>query len=113
MAEGNRGFSATAEQHGQKTGNAGRGTKPEEAKGVMGNVVEGAQNLASSVASAAENAWDTTRNVAQKTASTVAGAAEDAWDSTTNFMRRYPFATLGIGIGLGFLLCMALQSRRS
>lgn len=124
MAEtGNRGFGATAEhQHtGHNRGNnpsggssgAGRGSKTEEAQGMLGNVVEGAQNLASSVASAAGQAWDSTRDVAQKAASTVANTAEDVWDSTTGFMRRYPFATLAIGFGLGFLVCMAMDSRRS
>jgi ElaB/YqjD/DUF883 family membrane-anchored ribosome-binding protein len=122
MAEtGNRGFGATAEQqhtghnrgHNPSGGSSGRGSKAEESQGVMGSAMEGAQHLASSVASAAGQAWDTTRDVAQKAASTVANTAEDVWDTTTGFMRRYPFATLAIGFGLGFLVCMALDSRRS
>jgi ElaB/YqjD/DUF883 family membrane-anchored ribosome-binding protein len=108
----NRGTSNTGQQarHG---GQAGQGGRQEEPSGVVGNVIEGAQNLASSVgstvANAAGQAWDTTRNVA----STVAEAAETTYDSTTAFMRRYPFATLAIGFGLGFLVCMAFTSRRA
>ena len=99
---------------GQQPRHAGA-TRPHEetSGGVMGSVVEGAQNVASTVANAAEQAWDTTRHVAGQAASTVANAAETAWDSTTTFMRRYPLATLAFGFGLGFLVCMALQSKRS
>src|SRR5262249_46917629 len=57
MAEfGNRGAGATAEQQhtphnrGGQPGNTGRGSKPEEAQGMLGSVMEGAQNVASSVA---------------------------------------------------------------
>jgi ElaB/YqjD/DUF883 family membrane-anchored ribosome-binding protein len=106
----NRGLSNTGQQprHG---GQAGR--REESSGGVVSNVLEGAQNLASSVGStvagAAEQAWDTTRHAA----SAVADAAETAYDSATGFMRRYPFATLGIGFALGFLVCMALESRRA
>jgi ElaB/YqjD/DUF883 family membrane-anchored ribosome-binding protein len=78
---------------------------------MLGSVVEGAQNVASSVATAAENAWETTRDAAKSAASTVASTAEDAWTGATRFMRNYPFATLAIGFGLGFLTAMALRSR--
>jgi ElaB/YqjD/DUF883 family membrane-anchored ribosome-binding protein len=109
----NRGLSNT----GQQPRHAGQGGRQEEASGVLGSVVEGAQNVASSVGStvagAAGQAWDTTRNVASSVGSTVADYAETAYDSTTNFMRRYPFATLAIGFGLGFLVCMAFQSKRA
>ncbi len=123
---GNRGFATTGQQTGQRPGGPSpstshRGTqKDESAGGLMGsvgNVIEGAENLASnvasSVASAAGQAWDTTRHGAQQAASAVAGAAETAWDSTRGFMRRYPFGTLALGFGLGFLVCMALRSDRS
>jgi ElaB/YqjD/DUF883 family membrane-anchored ribosome-binding protein len=114
----NRGFSNTGQQprHAGQGGHGGHGGstgRQEESTGVVGSVVEGAQNLASSVGSsvagAAEQAWDTTRQVAGQ----VADYAETAYDSARSFMRRYPFATLGIGFGLGFLLCLALQSKRS
>ncbi len=112
----NRGLGNTGQQprHGGQGGGAGR---REESGSTVGNVLEGAQNLASSVGSsvagAAEQAWDTTRQYAGQAASAVADYAGDAYDSATTFMRRYPFATLGIGFGLGFLVCMALTSNRS
>jgi hypothetical protein len=111
----NRGTSNTGQQarHGGQAGHTGQGGRQEEASGVLGNVLEGAQNVASSVgstvANAAGQAWDTTRNVA----SNVADYAETAYDSTTSFMRRYPLATLAIGFGLGFMVCMAFTSRRA
>jgi ElaB/YqjD/DUF883 family membrane-anchored ribosome-binding protein len=108
----NRGLSNTGQQP-RHAGHGGSTGRQEEAGGAVSNVLEGAQNLASSVGStvagAAEQAWDTTRQAA----SAVTDAAENAYDSATRFMRRYPFATLGIGFGLGFLVCMALQSSRS
>jgi ElaB/YqjD/DUF883 family membrane-anchored ribosome-binding protein len=95
-------------------GNGGRlGSEREgnqnPASGVMESVKEGAEGLASTVSSAAEQAWDATREGAQQ----VAHAAETAWDSTNDFMRRYPLVTLGIGMCMGFTLCLALQGRRA
>lgn len=89
------------------------GGKPEESGGVMGAVMEGAENIASSVASYAGQAWDATRSGAQSAGTAVAHGAEVAWDSTTDFMRRYPIVTLAAGVSIGFMLCMALQSRRA
>ncbi len=74
----------------------------------MDSVREGAENIASSVSSAAGQAWDTTREGAQQ----VAQYAETAFDSTADFMRRYPLVTLGIGICMGISLTLALQPRR-
>ena len=127
MAEaGNRGFATAGQQSGRERAGgpspstSHRGRQEESSGGIMGtvgNLVEGAENLASnvasSVASTAGDAWDATRRGAQQAASTVAGAAETAWDSTRGFMSRYPFATLAFGFGLGFLVCMALKSDRS
>jgi ElaB/YqjD/DUF883 family membrane-anchored ribosome-binding protein len=94
-------------------GNTGRPSSEREgnpsAGGVMESVKEGAENLASTVTSAAEQAWETTRQGAQQ----VANVAENAWDSTNDFMRRYPIVTLGIGMCMGFTLCLALQGRRA
>ena len=79
------------------------------AAGVMESGREGAENLASSVSSAAEQAWEATRQGAQQ----VAQVAETAFESTTDFMRRYPLVTLGVGMCMGFTLCLALQGRRA
>jgi ElaB/YqjD/DUF883 family membrane-anchored ribosome-binding protein len=92
-----------AGQHG--SGNSGQGG----GAGIMESVKEGAETIASSVSSAAGQAWDTTREGAQQ----VAHYAETAWDSTNDFMRRYPLVTLGIGMCMGFSLCLALQPRRA
>jgi hypothetical protein len=69
------------------------------------------QDAASSVASTAEEAWDSTREGVQRAASTVAHTAGDAWGEVTGLMRRYPFGTLCVGIGLGFLLSRVLEDR--
>src|SRR5438132_6640801 len=88
----------------------GQGSRQQEtAGGVLGTVKETAQNLASSAASTAENAWEATREMAGNVGSTVANAAEDAWDSVTSCMRRYPLATFACGVGLGMLLALALR----
>jgi hypothetical protein len=102
----NRGVGGSG-QRGQEKGGS---QKQEESGGVIGSVMEGAGNVASSVASAAGQAWDATKEGVQTAASAVADAAETAWDSTTGLMRRYPMATFAAGIGLGFLLCLALRS---
>ena len=110
---------------GQQPRHATQGGRQEESSGsTMGNVLETAQNVASNVGQAASQAWDTTRQAAgqawdttrqyaQQAGSTVADYAETAWDSSRSFLRRYPFATLAMGFGLGFLVCMAMQSNRS
>jgi ElaB/YqjD/DUF883 family membrane-anchored ribosome-binding protein len=100
---GNVGTSQSGRQSSEREGNQN------PAGGVMESVKESAENLASTVSSAAGQAWETTRQGAQQ----VAEVAESAWDSTNDFMRRYPLVTLGIGICLGFTLSMALQSRRT
>jgi ElaB/YqjD/DUF883 family membrane-anchored ribosome-binding protein len=104
----NRGLSNTGQQPRHSTPG---GRQEESSGGLAGSVLEGAQNVASTVGQAAEQAWDTTRQYAQQAGSAVANAAETAWDSTTTFMRRYPFATLAIGFGLGFLVGMAVSNR--
>jgi ElaB/YqjD/DUF883 family membrane-anchored ribosome-binding protein len=114
---GNRGgLGFTEQQRGHEPGrtggqgNTGQGSKVEEqASGVMGAIKDKASELASGVASTAEQAWDATKNVAQNVAST----AGDAFESVTSFMRRYPIATFCIGAGVGFLLAELLTSRRS
>jgi ElaB/YqjD/DUF883 family membrane-anchored ribosome-binding protein len=74
-------------------------------------VKEKAQELASTVTSRAEEAWETTRHAAQQAASRVAGTAEDAWEQTAAFMRRYPAVTLFVGIGIGCLLSQLFRKQ--
>jgi ElaB/YqjD/DUF883 family membrane-anchored ribosome-binding protein len=102
---GNRGVNFP-EQQG-RTGTQG-GTR-QEGGGVMESLKEKASDVASTVASTAEGAWDATKHAAQSVAST----AEDAWDSVNSFMRRYPMATFCIGAGFGFLVAQLFTSRRS
>jgi ElaB/YqjD/DUF883 family membrane-anchored ribosome-binding protein len=104
-------FGNTGRQPSEREGHAGAGNSGSGggASGVMESVKEGAENLASSVSTAAGQAWDATRQGAQQ----VADVAETAWDTTNDFMRRYPLATLGIGMCIGFTLCLALQGRRA
>jgi hypothetical protein len=65
------------------------------------------EGVASSVGSTAEEAWDSTRHAA----SAVAHTAGDAWGELTGLMRRYPFGTLFVGVGFGFLLSRLLEDR--
>ncbi len=76
-------------------------------------VKDKAQGVASAVASTAEDAWDGTREGVQRAASAVAGTAGEAWGDLTGLMRRYPFGTLFVGIGAGFLLSRLLEERGS
>ena len=85
----------------------------ESAGGVIGTVAGKAQGLASEVAGAAEQAWDSTSEGAQHAASAVAHTAEDAWSSARSCMSRYPFATFFFGVGVGALAMMAMQRRYS
>jgi ElaB/YqjD/DUF883 family membrane-anchored ribosome-binding protein len=74
-------------------------------------VKDKAQGMASAVASTAEDAWDGTRQGVQRAASAVADTAGDAWGDLTGLMRRYPFGTLFVGIGVGFLVSRLLEER--
>ena len=107
---GNTGNTGQGHQNagaGQHSG--GQGGQHSGGTSVMESVKEGAESIASSVSSAAGQAWDTTREGAQH----VAEYAETAWESTNDFMRRYPLVTLGIGVCMGISLCLALQPRRT
>lgn len=95
---------------GQQTGTYGAGGSTtttqgqrSESGGVASGLMEKAQDLASNLGTTAEEAWDSAREGIESAASAVADTAGDAFDSVTSFMRRYPFATLGFGFGLGFL----------
>jgi ElaB/YqjD/DUF883 family membrane-anchored ribosome-binding protein len=86
-------------------------------EGVLGEMAtavrDKAQDVASAVASTAEDAWDGTRDGVRRAASAVAHSATDAWGDVTGLMRRYPFGTLFVGIGVGFLLARVLEERRT
>lgn len=106
----NRGFGQETGRPGSSMGGGQTGT----AGGMMGTMKDKAQDVASSVMSSAEDAWDSTRHMAENVASSVATTAEDAWDSMISCMRRWPLSTFGAGIALGVLLTLGLQgSRRS
>jgi ElaB/YqjD/DUF883 family membrane-anchored ribosome-binding protein len=79
--------------------------------GMASAVKDKVEDVASSVASTAEEAWDSTREGVQRAASTVAHTAGDAWEDVTGLMRRYPFGTLCVGIGIGFLLSRLVEDR--
>jgi len=78
---------------------------------VATTVRDKAQGMASTVAATAEDAWDGTRQGVQRAASAVADTAGDAWGEMTGLMRRYPFGTLFVGVGVGFLLSRLLEDR--
>jgi ElaB/YqjD/DUF883 family membrane-anchored ribosome-binding protein len=104
----NRGFGPM--EQGQKSPTS---TKPDSGvAGVVESVKEKAQDVASGVASRAEDVWDSARHGAQRAYSAVADTAGDAFGEVTDFMRRYPMATLAIGFGLGFLAAQALTLGR-
>jgi hypothetical protein len=71
------------------------------------SVKDNVQGMASAVTATAEEAWDSTRQAA----SSVARTAENAWDDVTGLMRRYPFGTLFVGIGIGFVMCRILENQ--
>jgi ElaB/YqjD/DUF883 family membrane-anchored ribosome-binding protein len=111
----NRGFGLSESQRGQETGRPSSstgGSQTGSAAGMMGTVKDKAQDVASSVMSRGEDAWDSTRQMAENVASEVATRAEDAWDSMISCMRRWPLSTFGAGVALGVLLTLALRSSR-
>ncbi len=78
-------------------------------EGVLETVKDKAQELASTAAARAQDAWESTKQGTQQAASAVATRAEDAWDRMTNCMSRYPLATLLTGLGLGFALAALVR----
>ena len=86
-----------------------------EQGGTMGAVKEKAQELGSTIASGAQQAWDTTRRQTREWASNVADGAQDAWEGFGNTVRRYPVASLLIALGVGFVLGggLGMTARRS
>jgi ElaB/YqjD/DUF883 family membrane-anchored ribosome-binding protein len=85
----------------------------QQASSVMGELKEKAQDVASTVATKAEEALDTAQQGAKQAASYVGRQAENAWEGLTDCMSRYPVATFVVGIGLGIFLGRAFFSDRS
>lgn len=117
---GNRGMGASGQPATQRpggttgTGTAGAAASPSTSgAGVAGAVKERAQDLASSVARSAEDAWESTTEGVQRAASAVASTTGDAWQSVTECMSRYPLATFFTGLGVGFMLARAFGNAAS
>jgi ElaB/YqjD/DUF883 family membrane-anchored ribosome-binding protein len=112
---GDRGFGGPEQQSSRMSSATGGGqsSRGEEgtASGMASAVKEKAQELASTVTSRAGEAWDTTRQTAQQAASTVVSGAEGAWDEVSSLMRRYPVASLCVGICIGFLLSQLIRNQ--
>ena len=100
----NQGFPGGQQPHTANEGTLG---------GMASTVKDTVGDVASSVATTAEDAWDSTRDGVRRAASTVSHTAGDAWEDLTGLMRRYPFGTLCVGIGVGFLLSRVLEVRRT
>jgi ElaB/YqjD/DUF883 family membrane-anchored ribosome-binding protein len=119
MASTGREFGGTEHPEQQtsriSTATGGQSSRGEE--GTLGSmttaVKEKAQELASTVTSRAEEAWDTTKQTAQQAASAVVRRAENTWEEVAGVMRRYPVATFCVGIGIGFLLSQLVKNRET
>jgi hypothetical protein len=72
--------------------------------GTMGALKEKAQELGSTIASGAQQAWDATSRQTREWAGDVARTAENAWEGFGNTIRRNPVASLLIAFGVGFVL---------
>jgi hypothetical protein len=72
--------------------------------GTLGAIKDKAQDVASSVANTAQQAWDSTRHQAQQVASSIGNTAEETYDSVNGFIRRYPLACVFGGFLVGMLV---------
>ncbi len=82
----------------------------EGAGGRLGEALrQGAQQVGSTVASQATEAWDTTRRQAQELASRAASQAEDAFSELTRFIRRHPVPSILVALGLGIAVAGSLK----
>jgi len=93
----------------QGIGRSGQPNRIEE--GVLSEMATTVKDKAQDIATAAEGAWDSTRGGVQHAASAVANTTGDAWGEMTGLMRRYPFGTLFVGMGMGFLISRLLEDR--
>jgi hypothetical protein len=109
----NRGSSFSGQHPQASSGQGITSTVPQgqsAAGGLMENVKDKAQELASQVADRAEEAWDSTRQHAQQWAGAAAHGAEEAWMSASDFFRRYPVPMFFAGMALGFLVARCLDN---
>jgi hypothetical protein len=85
---------------------------PEQTKqavlGTVGEIKDKAQDMASSVATTAQKAWDSTREQVENVASQIGDKAEEAVENVTGFIRRYPVASVLGGFFLGYFAACAL-----
>lgn len=105
---GNQGGSSAGSPQRTDVGGTSHRPQPQSQQTTPGGVVEAAtqkvQEMASSAASQAGKAWESTRRGVQEMTSQVTSGAEEAWGSMNDFMRRYPIPVFLAGIGIGFLL---------
>lgn len=66
------------------------------------------EGLSSTITQKASDAWQTTKEGVQSAACSVTSAAEDTWDEVARFVRRYPWACLAAGCGIGYLAIRAV-----
>lgn len=69
-----------------------------------------AEDLSSTLTEKASEAWETTKEGVQSAASSFASTAENTWDELSTFVRRYPWASLAFGCGVGYLVIRAVGS---
>ena len=90
----------------QRTGGTQQaGAGQPQRQGGAGSLTGAAQQLASTTAQKAEQAWDTASRQAQQFAT----AAGDTVGEFRRFAGRYPLAVFLAGLGAGFLLARALD----
>jgi hypothetical protein len=80
---------------------------------MAGQVKNKAQELGARAVETAEEAWETTREGAQQLASKVASQADDFFEDTTALIRRYPLASLCCAFCLGFLVAKGVGAMMS
>ena len=79
---------------------------------VLGGIQDRAKQLASAVATTAEQTWDRTKNRLGDVAGEVGTTVEDLWAAMIGCMRRYPLAVFFTGIGLGVVISELMSRRR-
>jgi ElaB/YqjD/DUF883 family membrane-anchored ribosome-binding protein len=96
--------------HGYTGGSTGSQATLQEKPGDLASTVASkAEQAWDATRQGAQQAWDTTREGAQQAAGAVAQRAEDAFSDLRSCMARYPFATFGVGVGLGVLLALTFE----
>ena len=85
----------------------GQGVK-DVGSSVQDRAQEALREGVSSLTETAQEAWETTKEKAGDLASTASGIAQDTWEQSREFIKKYPVACVGAGIGIGFLLGLAL-----